>query len=69
MAAYQPAAPSSGRIALIRAEQSPDTRAYWQAWAAGLDDAVVPGNHFTIWHEPNVAALASVLRRLLEEAG
>jgi len=71
LAAYHPPAPFAGRITLIRAAQSPesaDSRMFWEQWAAGLDDVVVPGDHFTIWHEPNVATLASALRQHLSEA-
>jgi amino acid adenylation domain-containing protein len=68
LAAYQPPSPFDGRITLIRAAQSPDSGTFWAHWAVGLDDVVVPGDHFTIWHEPNVATLAGALRQHLGEA-
>jgi thioesterase domain-containing protein len=66
MAAYEPASRFSGRMTLIRAAGSPDSRPFWREWAASLDDVVIPGDHFTIWHQPNVATLTSVLRQRLD---
>jgi len=68
MYAYRPQRPYAGRITLIRAAQSPDTRARWARYAVDLDDAVVPGDHYSIWTEPNVAALARILRECLDGA-
>ncbi|HEX4704725.1 MAG TPA: amino acid adenylation domain-containing protein [Pseudonocardiaceae bacterium] len=61
IAAYQPRQPFDGRITLIRAAESPDTRPGWARFAAGIDDTVIPGDHYTIWHDSNIAALAAAL--------
>jgi thioesterase domain-containing protein/acyl carrier protein len=66
MATYVPHQPFDGRIALIRAEDSPDTRPGWAEFAAGIDDTVIPGDHYTIWHDANVTALATALDACLD---
>ena len=56
----------AGRVRLVRAERSADTRTGWGALCGRLDDHVVPGDHFTIWTEPNLSRLADTVRDCLD---
>jgi thioesterase domain-containing protein len=56
---YRPRREYPGRIVLVRsATESITTLAEWRERCAGVDEVIVPGDHFSIWNEPNVAAVA-----------
>jgi thioesterase domain-containing protein/acyl carrier protein len=58
-----------GDLQLFVAQESPDPSAQWRRLIAGrLDRWTIPGDHYTILRAPNVALLASALRRLIEGA-
>jgi thioesterase domain-containing protein/acyl carrier protein len=50
------------------AENPDQLAAEWRTWAtAGVDVHLVPGDHYSMLHRPNVSAIAAVLSRYLEE--
>jgi thioesterase domain-containing protein len=64
----------SGALTLLRASEQPHGRGHDLGWSelvtGGVDVAIVPGDHYTIFQKPNLAVLAAQLRRSLvtEEA-
>ena len=63
---YRPPGRFAGGLTLIRAALSADTRVGWGGLCDRLDDHVVPGDHFTIWTEPNLSRLADTVRGCLD---
>jgi amino acid adenylation domain-containing protein len=64
--------PYPGRITLFMAEQpfetsSQDSANGWAKLAEGIDVHVVPGNHYTMMREPQLAALVAELQAYLYE--
>jgi amino acid adenylation domain-containing protein len=68
-AAYQPR-PQAGRLLLLRAAEGPKGAPEDLGWAeiagADLQIVTVPGDHFSMLAEPNVAALAEEIERVLK---
>lgn len=64
---YAPSAAFPGSAALIRATTSSVVPAgAWQELIlGGLDEHTVPGNHFSIWSEPQLGTLGATLNDLL----
>lgn len=61
--------PYPERITLIRAGESPDTTAAWSRMAlGGIEDHVIPGDHYSIWAEPNLSALGEALQASINRA-
>ncbi|HEX8558582.1 MAG TPA: amino acid adenylation domain-containing protein, partial [Pyrinomonadaceae bacterium] len=69
---YEPR-PYAGRITLFRASErleggTPEAHLGWGELAlAGIDEHVVPGNHYTILRAPGVGAITAVLKELVSE--
>ncbi|HET9894920.1 MAG TPA: amino acid adenylation domain-containing protein [Streptosporangiaceae bacterium] len=61
---YQPA-PYSGRLLVVEADQSPRTWPAWQALACQARLVVVTGNHYSMWAEPGVSAMAAALNEAM----
>jgi len=62
-----------GNIILFRAEeQQPELSRYrhlgWDDWASeGVDEHIIPGNHYSIIRKPNVKRLAEALNRFIQK--
>lgn len=64
---YQPHGRYPGRLALIRSEvDSITTAEEWAPRCAELVEVVVPGNHFSMWNEPNVAEVTRAIANSLK---
>ena len=61
-----------GKLHIFAAEQTIESGQHpdlgWSPLADLIDTCKIPGNHFSIFSEPNVTTLAAQLRPLLEEA-
>jgi thioesterase domain-containing protein/acyl carrier protein len=70
---YEPK-PYSGKITVLHASEqirriSPDPTLGWGQYVSGkISDHIVPGNHETILHEPNVQVLAKTLQTCIDHA-
>ena len=56
-----------GRLLVVRAEQSPDT-ARWRSLGTRLTEAVVPGDHYSMWSEPGLGELIRILGQAVSDA-
>ena len=68
MRRYRPRRRYPGRLTLVRAAGSPDTRTGWSRIAEHVDDHVVPGNHYSIWDPDHLPGLAETIGRSIERA-
>ncbi len=66
--AYDPA-PYPGRLVAVRAAESTDSGTAWRPFATGgVDEVVVPGDHYSMWSPAHLPDLARALDRELTAA-
>jgi amino acid adenylation domain-containing protein len=65
--AYQPSF-YAGNILMIQASQEAP-RDPWRRFAQDYQQLTIPGNHYTIWSEQLIPALAAVIKQQIRDAG
>jgi thioesterase domain-containing protein len=69
MYSYRPGAAARRAVTLVTASRSRRDLMRWADVTGPVTEHAVPGDHYTIWSGPGLAALSRVVRACLDEAG
>ncbi|MER5705003.1 alpha/beta fold hydrolase [Micromonospora sp. NPDC002296] len=63
--AHRPVEGYPGPVTVVRAAETPADLMRWERIAGNVTQVVVPGDHYSIWRGGGLAALSTVVRRIL----